>query len=110
MNQEWGFTFDKKTDPLAQKVLASSDLTTEVAEAVLVLCNTKAVKDALKRSNEIQIPGGESGAHYYFENCKRFADPDFKPTSQDIIRAKMRTTGILEVSLVTFFINFQGEL
>jgi len=44
----------------------------------------------------LQLPGGESGITYYVQNAKRFAKPDYLPTQDDVIRAKLRTTGITE--------------
>jgi len=62
-----------------------------------MLKGSNAIREVLKRANELQIPGGGAGAMYFFDNCKRFSTPDFQPTTDDIIRAKMRTTGISEV-------------
>jgi hypothetical protein len=38
-----------------------------------------------------------SSTPYYFENFRRFAQPDFYPNNEDIIHAKLRTTGIHEI-------------
>jgi hypothetical protein len=37
-----------------------------------------------------------SPIHSYFANITRFAADDFKPTEQDILRARARTTGVIE--------------
>lgn len=72
-----------------------------------------------ERNNELQIPGGSSGAmsflsfvhrthflSYFFEHALRFASDDYLPNQEDILRAKVRTTGISEtvfkVSNTTF--------
>lgn len=108
--QEWEYNFDPQKEPLIDLILAAEDLTEEVAEAVLgvwdtpqvcprlaSLPNSLQVVQALKRANEIQIPGGGSGAQYYIKNSKRIAGKGYRPTYEDIVRAKMRTTGISEV-------------
>eukprot|EP01126_Amoeba_proteus_P060602 TRINITY_DN8030_c0_g1_i2.p1 TRINITY_DN8030_c0_g1~~TRINITY_DN8030_c0_g1_i2.p1 ORF type:complete len:309 (+),score=51.34 TRINITY_DN8030_c0_g1_i2:604-1530(+) len=99
--KEWGITFDNDNNQLAEKLLTSMELNTELAHHVVTLTTTPQVQKALLRANELQIPGGEAGASYYFRHAERFADPNYKPTSEDIIRAKMRTTGILEIQFST---------
>lgn len=96
---EWELSHDKKHDELVSSVLhAQTELNEELAEHIYSLAQTDVVKKVLTRSSELQIPGGGSGAEYFFKHCKRFAAPDFEPTDEDIMRAKLRTTGISEVS------------
>eukprot|EP01126_Amoeba_proteus_P028529 TRINITY_DN2812_c0_g1_i1.p1 TRINITY_DN2812_c0_g1~~TRINITY_DN2812_c0_g1_i1.p1 ORF type:complete len:300 (+),score=70.10 TRINITY_DN2812_c0_g1_i1:318-1217(+) len=103
--QDWNITFDTKMATLAEEVLSATDLTVQIAEIITNLRETKEIKQALERSNELQIPGGGSGALYYFKNAMRYAQPDYKPDYDDIIRAKMRTTGICEIQ----FRNASGQ-
>jgi len=95
---EWDLKFDKDQEPMVNAILnAQTDLNTEMANYIGVLEQTNTIKEVMKRANELQIPGGGAGAAYFFEHCKRFSSPEFQPTTEDIIRAKMRTTGISEV-------------
>jgi len=95
---EWDLKFDKDQDTMVNAILnAQTDLNAEMANYIAVLEKTNTIKEVMKRANELQIPGGGDGARYFFENAKRFSSPDFQPTVDDIIRAKMRTTGISEV-------------
>eukprot|EP01126_Amoeba_proteus_P020967 TRINITY_DN2128_c0_g2_i7.p1 TRINITY_DN2128_c0_g2~~TRINITY_DN2128_c0_g2_i7.p1 ORF type:complete len:368 (+),score=93.37 TRINITY_DN2128_c0_g2_i7:89-1192(+) len=103
--KDWGVTFDGPTGVLCEEVLSVTDLTPKIAEKIITLSETEAVKKAIERANELQIPGGGSGAQYYFKHTKRFADPDYKPDVEDIMRAKMRTTGICEIN----FRNSSGQ-
>lgn len=32
----------------------------------------------------------------FLNNCERFADPDFTPTNEDILRTRVMTSGIIE--------------
>jgi hypothetical protein len=32
----------------------------------------------------------------YFDNMRRIADPNYVPTEQDILRTRVKTTGIIE--------------
>src|SRR5271155_2840746 len=35
-------------------------------------------------------------AEYFFDNCIRISDPEYLPTNDDILRARVTTTGIIE--------------
>jgi len=76
----------------------ATELTEDVALAVQALWATEAVQSAYARNNEIQLPGGASGTTYYVEHAIRFSKRDYLPTQDDVIRAKLRTTGITEVT------------
>ena len=41
-------------------------------------------------------------ADYFFENVERLSTPDYLPSNQDILRSRVRTTGIIEESYVAF--------
>jgi len=103
--KEWEISFSSKHEESVEKVLSAPELTPEIGGLVAVLAGTSQIGKVLERASELQIPGGESGAKYYFEHCKRFAAADFKPDQNDIIRAKMRTTGISEIQ----FKNATGQ-
>lgn len=38
-------------------------------------------------------------ADYYLNNCNRFAKDDFTPTTDDVLRARMRTSGVVETRI-----------
>jgi len=69
--------------------------------AIMALWSEHTIKEAFFKRGEarIQIP---STSDYYFENAERFASETFQPTPEDILRAKMKTTGVSEI---TFEIN-----
>lgn len=48
-----------------------------------------------RRSNEYQL---NDSAEYYFNSIARIATPGYMPTEQDVLRARVRTTGIIETS------------
>jgi len=95
---EWSLEIPKKLKPQAELVMNATELTEEVALAVQALWETEAVQQAYARNNEIQLPGGASGTTYYVDHAVRFAKRDYLPTQDDVIRAKLRTTGITEVT------------
>ncbi|KAI5474385.1 ubiquitin carboxyl-terminal hydrolase 48 [Pseudohyphozyma bogoriensis] len=52
-----------------------------------------AIQTVLQFSAQFQL---NDSAPYFFENLQRIADPSFVPTNDDILRARVRTTGIIE--------------
>jgi len=81
---------------VAQTVLDAVDLST-VADEIAKLWEDPAIKDAFEKriAHGIHVP---ATAPYFFENVKRFVDPSWAPTNEDVFRAKMKTTGISETS------------
>lgn len=51
------------------------------------------IEKAIERGNEAALP---ENLTYFFSDLPRLFDPNFKPTDQDIIRSRARTTGITE--------------
>lgn len=94
--KEWDIEVDKSAKTAIESVLNATQLTNEMAEHVQNLWKSKCIQLAFERNNELQLPGGSSGAEYFFEAAKRFAAEDYLPTQEDVIRAKVRTTGITE--------------
>uniref|UniRef100_A0A6B2L8H9 Uncharacterized protein n=1 Tax=Arcella intermedia TaxID=1963864 RepID=A0A6B2L8H9_9EUKA len=95
--RRWHIPMAKKYKPHTELLMrVDIALTEDVAESVQLVWETDGIQLAFTRSNEIQLPGGESGTSYYIQNCHRFAKKDFLPTQEDVIRAKCHTTEIKE--------------
>jgi len=95
---EWAVEIPKKHKPQVDLVMNSTELTEEVANAIQALWESEFVGKVFERSNDIQLPGGASGTAYYIKHAGRFARRDYIPTQDDVIRAKLRTTGISEIT------------
>jgi guanine nucleotide-binding protein subunit alpha len=68
----------------------------EIAEAISQLWqNDMGIKQCAMRSNEFQLEGS---ATFYFENIHKFSDPDYICTNEDILKGRIKTTGITETS------------
>ncbi|KAF7310351.1 G-protein alpha subunit [Mycena chlorophos] len=67
----------------------------DVADAVRGLWRDAGVKEAVRRSREFQL---NDSAVYYFNSIDRMASPDYLPTDQDILRSRVKTTGITETT------------
>ncbi|KAJ3359021.1 hypothetical protein AMAG_04903 [Allomyces macrogynus ATCC 38327] len=70
-------------------------LAAEVANAVKALWADSGVQACFQRSREYQL---NDSAKYYFDAMDRLADASFVPTDQDILRSRVKTTGIVETT------------
>ncbi|KAF8886614.1 heterotrimeric G-protein alpha subunit, GPA1-like protein [Gymnopilus junonius] len=68
-----------------------------IAEALRSLWGDLAVQQAVRRSNEFNL---NESAVYYFRIMDRLWSPRYIPTDQDIMRCKIRTTGISETNFM----------
>ncbi|KAI8819259.1 guanine nucleotide binding protein, alpha subunit [Fimicolochytrium jonesii] len=68
-------------------------LPSEVAAAVKYLWADAGVQACFMRSREYQL---NDSARYYFDAIDRIAEPGYVPTDQDVLRSRVKTTGITE--------------
>ncbi|KAL9938651.1 hypothetical protein V8E36_002370 [Tilletia maclaganii] len=64
-----------------------------IAEAIYGLWKDEGVQACFQRSREYQL---NDSAKYYFDSIERMADPNYIPTDQDVLRSRVKTTGITE--------------
>lgn len=67
----------------------------ELAEAIKSLWQDSTVQECFHRAREFQL---NDSAEYYFESIDRIADPDYLPSNQDVLRSRVKTTGITETT------------
>jgi guanine nucleotide-binding protein G(i) subunit alpha len=67
----------------------------DVADAVRGLWRDPGVQAAVGRSREFQL---NDSAIYYFNAIDRMSDGRYMPTDQDILRSRVKTTGITETT------------
>lgn len=77
------------------EILFDQRVTPFIAEAIQALWKDPVVLETYKRSNEYQLI---DSASYFFENVARMVKNDFVPTPEDLLRARARTTGIVEIT------------
>ncbi|RKO97265.1 hypothetical protein CXG81DRAFT_26405 [Caulochytrium protostelioides] len=65
----------------------------EIAIAVKALWADAGLQACFARSKEYQL---NDSASYYFESIDRIADANYNPTDQDILRSRVKSTGIAE--------------
>lgn len=69
-------------------------LTKELAQEMEALWKDAAIQETYSRGNELQVP---DCAHYFMENLQRFSDVNYVPTKDDVLNARVRTTGVVEI-------------
>jgi hypothetical protein len=62
------------------------------------------IQAAFSRSSKYQL---NDSAKYYFENIDRISEEDYLPTVQDILRSRVKTTGIVETRFTYRSLNFR---
>ncbi|XP_057799907.1 guanine nucleotide-binding protein alpha-1 subunit [Salvia miltiorrhiza] len=69
-------------------------LTKEIAHEIGTLWRDNAIQETYVRGNELQLP---DCAHFFMENLQRLSDIDYVPTKEDVLYARVRTTGVVEI-------------
>jgi len=65
----------------------------DVSDSIRGLWRDPGVREAVRRSREFQL---NDSATYYFNSIDRMSAPGYLPTDQDILRSRVKTTGITE--------------
>ncbi|KAJ2138433.1 guanine nucleotide-binding protein subunit alpha [Coemansia sp. RSA 788] len=73
--------------------IEADNLPTAVATAVRTLWEDDGVQECFKRSNEFQL---NDSASYYFDSIGRICQEGYLPSDQDVLRSRVKTTGINE--------------
>lgn len=68
-------------------------LPAEVGQAVRALWADPNVQVTFSRSREYQL---NDSARYYFDSIDRISSPNYTPSDQDVLRSRVKTTGITE--------------
>jgi len=93
------FELDEEDTKTANEVEAYNDqerITPELGERIIKLFNSKAMQHAYSRRNEFWLL---DSFEYYLENLTRFCSPEFEPNEDDVVMARIRTTGIVVTNL-----------
>ncbi|ORX49789.1 guanine nucleotide-binding protein subunit alpha [Hesseltinella vesiculosa] len=73
--------------------ISSDDMSSHVVIAIKTLWADPGVKEAFSRSSEYQL---NDSASYYFDSIDRMTQTGYVPTDQDVLRSRVKTTGITE--------------
>ncbi|KAI3913469.1 hypothetical protein MKW98_003948 [Papaver atlanticum] len=69
-------------------------LTKELAHEIETLWKDSAIQETSTRGNELQVP---DCANYFMDNLQRLSDVNYVPTKEDVLYARVRTTGVVEI-------------
>ncbi|XP_042383183.1 guanine nucleotide-binding protein alpha-1 subunit-like [Zingiber officinale] len=69
-------------------------LTKEIAKEITTLWNDPAIQETYSHGNKLQVP---DCAQYFMENLERFSEVTYVPTKEDVLHARVRTTGVVEI-------------
>ena len=69
------------------------DLSGDVGDSLKVLWDDSGIKDCYSRSREYQL---NDSAAYYLDALERLCDSSYVPSEQDVLRTRVKTTGIIE--------------
>ncbi|QLL34185.1 hypothetical protein HG536_0G00420 [Torulaspora globosa] len=85
-----GQMFIKEQQPQPQRECSNE----EIAQAMKQLwTRDRGIRQCYARSNEFQLEGS---AGYYFDHLDNFARPDYVCSDEDILKGRIKTTGITE--------------
>jgi GTPase SAR1 family protein len=93
-----GYHLQRTNEIRAQKILdiprdQEPVITKELGEEITQLWLDPAIKSTFARSSEYQL---NDSTQYYFDNIARISSPGYIPTEQDVLRSRVKTTGVLE--------------
>ena len=67
---------------------------TEVIQALRYLWSAPSIRKAYERRNEFQLI---DSASYFLNDLDRVCTPEYEPSDDDILRTRVRTTGIVKI-------------
>uniref|UniRef100_A0A6A7G6F3 Guanine nucleotide-binding protein alpha-1 subunit n=1 Tax=Hirondellea gigas TaxID=1518452 RepID=A0A6A7G6F3_9CRUS len=86
-----GCEFDVEIDP-------------ELADTIQTLWQDPGISRTFNERAKFQL---SDGAKYYFDRITHIGEPGYIPDTEDILRCRVRTTGIVETSFVIEHVNFK---
>ncbi|KAG4303653.1 hypothetical protein PCANB_000036 [Pneumocystis canis] len=69
----------------------------KIGDAIISLWKDSGVQQCFQRSREYQL---NDSAKYYFDSIDRIANYNYIPTDQDVLRSRVKTTGITETTFI----------
>ncbi|XP_038958728.1 guanine nucleotide-binding protein G(t) subunit alpha-2 isoform X5 [Rattus norvegicus] len=76
----------------------------ELVEVIRKLWKDGGVQACFDRAAEFQL---NDSASYYLNQLDRITDPDYLPNEQDVLRSRVKTTGIIETKFSVKDLNFR---
>ncbi|KAF5400399.1 GTP binding protein alpha subunit Gi [Paragonimus heterotremus] len=83
--------------------IESGHMSKEVYEALKCLWEDEGVQECFRRSREYQL---NDSAAYFFNALDRISATNYIPTAEDVLRTRVKTTGIVEMRFVYRCLHF----
>jgi guanine nucleotide-binding protein G(i) subunit alpha len=84
--------------------LEDGEMTQELGDCMWRLWQDGGVQQCFSRSREYQL---NDSAQYFLENLQRLCQRDYSPTQDDVLRTRVKTTGIVEINFAHHELNFK---
>lgn len=109
--EDWKYEFDSKESQAAAQFINDIDGHSIDMWSAEIVSNIKqlwphesAIQKSFDNRNKLQLL---DSTPYLFENVERIGEKDYLPIPDDILRARLRTTGIVEEDVVINDVPFQ---
>ncbi|CAB1437850.1 unnamed protein product [Pleuronectes platessa] len=76
----------------------------ELSDIILRLWKDTGIQACFERASEYQL---NDSAGYYLSDLERLVQPGYVPTEQDVLRSRVKTTGIIETTFGLKDLNFR---
>ena len=100
--ERWGYPIPPELKQTADQLvfgdLKELVLDETMADAIAALWKTESIRQAYERRAELQL---SDSTEYSFLNVHRFAAPGYRPSTEDCINLRSRTTGLVEFKFET---------
>jgi len=83
--------------------MEDGQFTPKLGEIMRHLWNDRSVQSCFQRSREYQL---NDSAEYFLNNLPRISKPDYVPNTDDVLRTRVKTTGIVEIKFKFKDLNF----
>ncbi len=83
---------------------SEGEMTYEIGQLMKRLWMDRGVQKCFTRSREYQL---NDSAAYYLNELDRIASPNYVPTQQDVLRTRVKTTGIIETQFTYKGLHFK---
>ncbi|XP_038710566.1 guanine nucleotide-binding protein alpha-1 subunit [Tripterygium wilfordii] len=94
------YSISKENEEIGEKLsevggrLDYPHLTKELAQEIEAIWSDTAIQETYARGSELQVP---DCANYFMENLQRLSEANYVPTKDDVLYARVRTTGVVEI-------------
>jgi len=98
-----GEAISAENQPLAEQIAKIDDeyfsgqLTPAIGKDIAALWKDPGIQNTFARANEFQL---YDSAKYFFDEIDKISSESFVPSEQDVLRSRVKTTGIIETEFV----------